>query len=96
MTAARSSTSQTVTTPTLAPPALAHIFRFAGLVVVLAFGLCACSPESETTGSINNCAKDLFANYSPRVLDQCVAACRKCDHGTTTTCTTSCTLKGAH
>ena len=69
--------------------------RFAILVVILAFALAACS-ESETTGSIDSCAKDLFANYSPKVLDQCVAACRKCDHGTTITCTTSCTLKGAH
>jgi len=68
--------------------------RFAVLVVVLAFGLVGCS-ESETTGSIDSCAKDLFVNYSPKVLDQCVAACRKCDHGTTVTCTTSCTLKGA-
>jgi hypothetical protein len=24
-----------------------------------------------------------------------VAVCKKCDHGITTTCTTSCTLKGA-
>lgn len=70
--------------------------RFAALVVILAFGLVACSPEGETTGSINSCAKDLIANYSPKILDQCVAACKKCDHGTTTTCTTSCTLKGAH
>ena len=70
--------------------------RFAALIVVLALGLVACSPEGETTGSISSCAKDLIANYSPKMLDQCVAACRKCDHGTTTTCTTSCTLKGAH
>jgi hypothetical protein len=96
MIATSSSTSQTATTLAQALAKPAPINRFAALAVIVAFGLVACSPESETTGSINNCAKDLFANYSPRVLDQCVAACRKCDHGTTTTCTTSCTLKGAH
>jgi hypothetical protein len=95
MIAISSSTSQTMTTP---PRALTGGLtnRFAALTVVLALGLVACSPESETTGSINSCAKDLFANYSPKILDQCVAACKKCDHGTTITCTTSCTLKGAH
>jgi hypothetical protein len=29
-------------------------------------------------------------------MAQCVAACKKCQHGITTTCSTSCTLKGAH
>jgi hypothetical protein len=94
MIATSSSTSQTASTLALAK--LVANGAAKALVFALAFGLVACTPESETTGSINNCAKDLIANYSPRVLDQCVAACRKCDHGTTTTCTTSCTLKGAH
>ncbi|HET7887664.1 MAG TPA: hypothetical protein VFL62_15680 [Bradyrhizobium sp.] len=95
MIAISSSNSETAATPakTLAGGAAR---RFVALMGVLALALVACTPESETTGSINSCAKDLFANYSPKVLDQCVAACRKCDHGTITTCTTSCTLKGAH
>ena len=66
------------------------------VLMTLAFLFSACSPEAETTGSISSCAKELVPNYNPKVLDQCVAACRKCDHGTTVTCTTSCTLKGAH
>ena len=95
MTTNSSSTVQIVTK--LAPSLTGGpIARSAGLVVILALGLVACSPESETTGSINSCARDMFANFSPKILDQCVAACRKCDHGTTVTCTTSCTLKGAH
>jgi hypothetical protein len=95
MIATSSSTSQTATMLPQAPTG-GLMNRFAALIVVMAIGLVACSPENETTGSINSCATNLFANYSPKILDQCVAACRKCDHGTTTTCTTSCTLKGAH
>jgi hypothetical protein len=55
----------------------------------------ACSPEAETTGAISSCARNLFPNYDPKIMDQCVNACKKCDRGTTTTCTTSCTLRGA-
>ena len=69
--------------------------HFAGLLA-LAYVLGACSPEGEATGSINSCASQTVANYNPKILDQCVAACKKCEHGTTTTCSTSCTLKGAH
>jgi hypothetical protein len=68
--------------------------RFA-VLVALAFVVAGCSPEAETTGTISSCAKDLFPAYNPKVMDQCVTACKKCDRGTTTTCTTSCTLKGA-
>ena len=69
--------------------------RFAALAA-LAFVVAACSPEGETTGTISSCAKDLFPDYNSKILDQCVAVCKKCDRGITTTCTTSCTLKGAH
>jgi hypothetical protein len=64
---------------------------FAALALVMG----ACSPDSETTGSISSCAKELYPSYSPSSLAQCVAVCKKCDHGITTTCSTSCTLKGA-
>jgi hypothetical protein len=69
--------------------------RFAAFAA-LALVISACSPDSETTGSISSCAKELYPAFNPKSLDQCVAACKKCDHGVTTTCTTSCTLKGAH
>lgn len=68
--------------------------RFAALVT-LAFVVAACSPEGEATGSITSCTKELYPAYNPKIMDQCVAACKKCDRGITTTCTTSCTLKGA-
>ena len=68
--------------------------RLAALAAV-AFVMSACSPDGETTGSISSCARELYPSYNPSSLEQCVAACKKCDHGITTTCTTSCTLKGA-
>jgi hypothetical protein len=69
--------------------------RFAALAT-LAFVVVACSPEGEATGPINRCATELFPSYNPKVMDQCVAICKKCENGNTATCTTSCTLKGAH
>jgi hypothetical protein len=68
--------------------------RFAALLA-LAVAVASCSPEQEATGAINKCATDLYPSYNPKLMDQCVAVCKKCDHGVTTTCTTSCTLKGA-
>ena len=51
--------------------------------------------EPESTGSTDDCAHNLFPSYNPKIYDQCVAVCKKCERGITTTCTTSCTLKGA-
>jgi hypothetical protein len=65
------------------------------LAVVVAIGMVSCSPEGGATGSTNKCATDSIPSYNPKVLEQCVAACIKCEHGTTTTCSTSCNLKGA-
>ena len=64
-----------------------------GAVVLMA---AACSPAEETTGSVNECIALNFPSYNPKAMDQCVAACKECQNGVTTTCTTSCTLKGAH
>ena len=63
-----------------------------GAVVLMA---AACSPAEETTGSVNECIALNFPSYNPKAMDQCVAACKKCQNGVTTTYTTSCTLKGA-
>jgi hypothetical protein len=38
---------------------------------------------------------DLYRSYNPKVRDQCVDVCIKCDHGNMVTCSTSCMLKGA-
>jgi hypothetical protein len=65
------------------------------LALCLAGVVASCRADEETTGSVKKCATDLFLQYNAKNLDQCVAVCRICDHGTTTTCTTSCTLRGA-
>ena len=52
------------------------------LAVVVAIGMSSCSPEGDASGSANKCATDLFPSYNPNVLQQCVAACIKCEHGT--------------
>ena len=69
--------------------------RFA-ILVVISLVVTSCSPDAEVTGPTSKCATDLYPSYNPKVLSQCVAACIKCDRGSTTTCSTSCTLKGAH
>ena len=64
-------------------------------ILLSAAALAACSPDSEVTGSIENCAGKLYSPYNPKDIKQCVGACIACNHGVVTTCTTSCTLKGA-
>lgn len=65
-------------------------------VLLVAFlSVWGCSPNPEITGPTSRCEAELFNSYNPKVLQQCVQACMKCDHGTPTSCTTSCTLKGA-
>jgi hypothetical protein len=64
-------------------------------LIGLALVLVSCSPASDVTGSTNKCESDLFPSYNSKDLRQCVSACIKCQNGVTTTCSTSCTLKGA-
>jgi hypothetical protein len=67
------------------------------IAVLLASGLiiASCSPESGGVVSTNSCAGKLYPSYNPKALNQCIDVCTKCERGTTTTCSTSCTLKGA-
>ena len=66
------------------------------VLIATALVMISCSPEDEVTGSIHNkCANDLYPSYNSKALDQCMAVCIRCDHGTRATCSTSCTLKGA-
>ena len=70
--------------------------RRIGLLLAIGLVVGTCSQqEPESTGSVDDCARNLFPNYNPKIYDQCVAVCKKCQRGITTTCTTSCTLKGA-
>ena len=69
--------------------------REVAILSAAAFLLSGCWSDPEVTGSTNSCAANLYSQYNPKVMDQCVNACIKCDRGNVTTCTTSCTLKGA-
>ncbi|SDO73090.1 hypothetical protein [Afipia sp. GAS231] len=68
------------------------------IIVLCAAALAACTPENsnEITGSIGICTRQLYSAFNPKDMKQCVAACIACERGVTTTCYTSCTLKGAH
>jgi hypothetical protein len=63
-------------------------------IVLSAVALAGCQPDNDVTGSIS-CANKLYSPYRPKDMNQCVAACLACDRGVVTTCSTSCTLKGA-
>jgi hypothetical protein len=66
------------------------------VLIVAALAMTSCYPEEDVTGSIHNkCATELYSRFNPKAMDQCMAVCIKCDRGTTATCSTSCTLKGA-
>lgn len=55
----------------------------------------SCSPDTEVTNAAGSCPAKLYGVYNPKNMSQCVGVCKNCDRGTTATCTTSCTLKGA-
>jgi len=55
--------------------------------------LAACSQEAEVPSDRARCLASL--PYDEKKFDECIAACIKCEHGVTTTCATSCRLKGA-
>jgi hypothetical protein len=66
-------------------------------IILSAVVLAACKPESnDVTGSVDTCARNLYSPYNPKDLKQCVAVCIACERGVVTTCSTSCTLRGAH
>ncbi|OAF02459.1 hypothetical protein AYJ54_26975 [Bradyrhizobium centrolobii] len=64
-------------------------------IILVALMTAACEPEQDVTGSTAACPVRNYSSYNPRDMNQCVSACKACDRGTTVTCTTSCTLKGA-
>lgn len=64
-------------------------------VIMLALMTAACDQEQDITGSTMPACPLRSYSYNPRDMNQCVAACKSCDRGTTVTCTTSCTLRGA-
>ncbi len=75
--------------------ALPAIVLAAIVLLAMALFVVARSPEADVTGSVKRCATELYPSYNPKAHDQCMAACIKCERGNTTTCSTSCMLKGA-
>jgi hypothetical protein len=69
--------------------------KSAALLALLILAAPSCSQSDDVTGTVDVCAAELYPSYNPKVLEQCIAVCKKCQHGVTTTCATSCTLKGA-
>ncbi|MGY3035797.1 hypothetical protein ACVIIV_004967 [Bradyrhizobium sp. USDA 4354] len=63
-------------------------------VIIFALMTAACD-QQDITGSTTPVCPMRNYSYNPRDMNQCVNACKACDRGTTVTCTTSCTLKGA-
>jgi hypothetical protein len=66
-------------------------------IMLSAVVLAGCKPDNnnDITGSIDNCARKLYSAYNPKDLKQCISVCISCQKGVMTTCSTSCTLKGA-
>ncbi len=65
-------------------------------VFVISLATASCLPEAEAPDTTRACAAKLYSPYDPKNLDQCVNICVACGNGAKTTCSTSCTLKGAH
>jgi hypothetical protein len=65
------------------------------IALFAALALAACSSEDDVTGSTNSCVAKLYSSFNRKDMAQCVGACKACERGTTITCSTSCTLRGA-
>jgi hypothetical protein len=65
--------------------------------IFIALALASCS-DAEVAAPTNLCAEKLYSpvKFDPKNLEHCVQACIKCDRGAVTTCSTACTLRGAH
>jgi hypothetical protein len=70
-------------------------FRACGIVIAVAIVAASCSQEPEYTDTQRGCIAQRYPKYDVAKLNQCVDVCINCMRGTTTTCTTSCNLKGA-
>jgi hypothetical protein len=68
---------------------------FSTLLIVASLAVVACKPEAADTKDEQTCISDFFPKYVETNLEQCMAVCKKCRHGSTATCSTSCQLKGA-
>ena len=69
--------------------------RTFSVLIAGAIVMASCSKEPEYTDTQRACIAQHYSKYDPTNLNQCVNICKACMNGTTTTCTTSCKLKGA-
>jgi hypothetical protein len=64
-------------------------------LIAAALAIASCSKEPEYTGEQRACIAQHYGKYDSKDMNQCVAVCKDCMNGTSTTCTTSCKLRGA-
>ena len=69
--------------------------RRLALAIAMALMVSACNQADAPPGPNDACARNVFPNFNPKIFDQCVAVCKQCERGVTTTCTTACKLRGA-
>ena len=69
--------------------------RTLSVLVPAAIVVASCSKEPEYPDTQRACIAQHYGKYDPTNFSQCVDICKACMNGSTTTCTTSCKLKGA-
>lgn len=67
-----------------------------GALTAVVTMMASCSKEPEYTDRQRACIAGRYSKYDATKFDQCVDVCEQCLAGTTTTCTTSCKLKGTN
>jgi hypothetical protein len=89
--------SGALNTGTLRPPTKHEAtLRACNVMIAVALAVASCSKETEYTDRQRACIAKRYSKYDATKFDQCVDVCQQCLAGTTTTCTTSCKLKGAN
>ncbi len=59
-------------------------------------GLAGCDNDAPTPNAKSlQCARNHYADFNPKDMKQCVDVCIRCERGSMTTCSTSCTMRGA-
>ena len=66
-----------------------------GLLGLIFIALQSFGPKQGQPEASLACATKLYSPYDSKNLEQCIAVCMACSAGVKTTCSTSCTLKGA-
>ena len=66
------------------------------LPLLILGGVAGCNNDtSDPAAQVLPCARKQYADYNPKNMKQCVDVCIACERGSMTTCSTSCTMKGA-